>query len=100
MNKHVCTVGGELQVFFGIANKRIKNINNNNFNWEDYVNNYEDLKKANINTYESALEHWNNHGKKEGRTYKKFDNSQYWILNIPNEYKPKNYMRIENGCYW
>jgi len=100
LNKNVCTVGGELQVFCGIANKRIKNVNNNKFDWKNYVNNYEDLRKANINTYESASRHWNNHGKREGRTYKKFDNSQYWILNIPDEYKPKNYMRIENGCYW
>jgi hypothetical protein len=28
-----------------------------------------------------------------------FENKKYWI-NIPNEYKPKDYMKIENGCYW
>jgi len=23
-----------------------------------------------------------------------------WIMDIPEEYKPKDYMKIENGCYW
>jgi hypothetical protein len=27
-------------------------------------------------------------------------NKEYWIVNIPDEYKPKNYEKIENGCYW
>jgi hypothetical protein len=99
LNKNVCTVGGELQIFFGIANQRVKG-EANNFDWKTYVENYEDLRKANINTYESALQHWNNFGKKEGRTFKKFNNNQYWILNIPDEYKPENYMSIEKGCYW
>jgi hypothetical protein len=100
IDKNVCTVGGELQHFFGIANKRLKNVGNNNFDWQTYLENYEDLRKSGINTPELALQHWNNFGKKEGRTCKKFDNGQYWILQIPNEYKPKNYMRIEKGCYW
>ena len=46
---------------------------NNDFDWETYINNYIDLKKAGINTREKALQHWNNHGKKEGRTYKKIE---------------------------
>lgn len=25
---------------------------------------------------------------------------EYWIQNIPEEYKPKGYMKIEDGCYW
>jgi len=25
---------------------------------------------------------------------------EYWIQNIPDEYKPKGYMKIEDGCYW
>jgi hypothetical protein len=28
------------------------------------------------------------------------NNPEYWIVNIPEEYKPKDYMKIENGCYW
>jgi hypothetical protein len=28
------------------------------------------------------------------------NNPEYWIINIPDEYKPKDYMKIENGCYW
>jgi len=42
----------------------------NNFDWETYINNYEDLQNAGINTQELALQHWNNHGKNEGRTDK------------------------------
>jgi len=26
--------------------------------------------------------------------------SQYWVTEIPDEYKPPNYKLIENGCYW
>lgn len=31
---------------------------------------------------------------------KKIDKEEYWIINIPDEYKPDGYMKIENGCYW
>jgi hypothetical protein len=27
-------------------------------------------------------------------------NQEFWIMNVPDEYKPKNYEKIENGCYW
>lgn len=27
-------------------------------------------------------------------------NKEYWITNIPDEYKPEGYMKIEDGCYW
>jgi len=26
--------------------------------------------------------------------------NEYWILKIPDEYKPANYNDIEDGCYW
>ncbi len=29
-----------------------------NFNWKTYVYNYEDLRKAGINTEKKALRHW------------------------------------------
>lgn len=29
-----------------------------------------------------------------------FDNAEYWITEIPDEYKPTDYKKIENGCYW
>ena len=28
------------------------------------------------------------------------DNKEYYITEIPEEYKPNDYMKIENGCYW
>lgn len=37
------------------------------FDWEFYIEYYEDLKKANINNEKKAIDHWNNHGKNEGR---------------------------------
>ena len=30
----------------------------------------------------------------------KVKTNEYWISEIPNEYKPANYKEIENGCYW
>jgi hypothetical protein len=42
----------------------------NNFDWETYINNYEDLQKEEINTKEKAWKHWTLHGELEGRTYK------------------------------
>jgi hypothetical protein len=62
IGKNVCTLGGDLQTYFGIANTRLKN---------DYLKN--------------NLE---------------FNNKEYWILEIPEEYKPVDYMKIEDGCYW
>ena len=40
-----------------------------NFNWKNYIENYDDLNH--IETKEEAWEHWINHGKNEGRLYKK-----------------------------
>ena len=37
------------------------------FDWEFYVNKYEDLRNAGINTKEKAWKHWNDHGSNEGR---------------------------------
>jgi hypothetical protein len=31
---------------------------------------------------------------------KEIPNKEYWITNIPDNYKPHDYMKIENGCYW
>jgi hypothetical protein len=31
---------------------------------------------------------------------KKLENEEYWITKIPDKYKPNDYMKIENGCYW
>ena len=39
----------------------------NLFDWQFYVNKYEDLKKAGVNTKEKAKKHWEKYGKKEGR---------------------------------
>jgi hypothetical protein len=62
IGKNVCTLGGDLPAYFGIANKRVKN---------NYI-------KHNL----------------------EFNNKEYWILEIPEEYRPIDYMKIEDGCYW
>ena len=43
-------------------------ISRDNFDWEYYINRYEDLKKAKINTREKAWNHWTKNGKKELRS--------------------------------
>lgn len=45
----------------------------NIFDWEYYVSIYPDLQKANINTREKAIIHWNNHGKNENRKCNDFE---------------------------
>ena len=30
----------------------------------------------------------------------KIQHEEFWITKIPDKYKPKDYMKIENGCYW
>ena len=38
-----------------------------NFDWEQYIENYADLKAAGINTQQKALQHYNRYGKRENR---------------------------------
>ena len=63
-----------------INTNMIKNRNNNmsmmlnlksyiKFDWETYINNYEDLERAGINTKEKAWNHWITNGKRENRIY-------------------------------
>ena len=56
--------------FYGMTNEFGNNDVNddfNNFDWETYLNNYEDLIKSGIKTKEHAFKHWMQHGKQEGR---------------------------------
>ena len=32
--------------------------------------------------------------------YTDLKSNEFWITNIPDEYKPENYKAIEDGCYW
>jgi hypothetical protein len=34
------------------------------------------------------------------RESNKIVTNEYWITEIPDEYKPPNYKMVENGCYW
>lgn len=62
-----------------ISNKTEHDYNNELFDWELYVNKYDDLKH--INSFELALNHWENHGKKEGRIGHNFKWTNYLLLN-------------------
>jgi hypothetical protein len=58
--------------------RTFENINNHSlnlelFDWEDYINNYNDLKKKGVDTKEKATEHLVNHGIKEGRIFKYYE---------------------------
>ena len=52
---------------------------NKNFDWKTYVENYEDLRKANIKTEVQAWLHWIKYGRREGRTFIKLD--EFYKLN-------------------
>ena len=54
-----------------------------NFDWKTYVNNYEDLQKADINTAEKAWMHWTMYGKYEDRTLENIDEMKF-INNYEN----------------
>jgi hypothetical protein len=41
------------------------------FNWKNYIENYEDLRQAGIKTEEAAKQHWREIGAREGRSYRK-----------------------------
>ena len=69
-----------------IEKNDIKNINvkaKNSFDWKTYINNYEDLRNAGIDTKDKAIQHWINYGMKEGRTYK-------YILNLTDKLVANN----------
>jgi hypothetical protein len=53
-----------------------------NFDWEAYVNNYEDIRKEGIDNEESASWHWINYGKTEGRTLFKLKDKK--IIKVNN----------------
>ena len=50
-----------------------------NFDWEYYINKYEDLIPAGINNEQRALDHWNWWGQHEGRRYVR-DNEILFII--------------------
>jgi len=47
------------------------NINKEQFDWQTYLNNYNDLQKNGINTLDTAYKHWIIYGQNEGRTFHK-----------------------------
>jgi hypothetical protein len=71
MGKNICICGGYLQPYFGISNNRIKNSQDAEY-WQKFL----------------------------GDNYIKEETKQYWITEIPDNYKPDNYKLIEDGCYW
>jgi hypothetical protein len=54
----------------------------NDFNWKYYLDAYPDLTFNGVHTEEQAIQHWINHGKKEGRTC--FFNWKYYLDAYPD----------------
>ncbi len=68
----------------------------NNIDWEKYINHYEDLKQAGIDTKEKALEHWINHGQKEGRQFFN-NNNTYNYVDFDWEKYINHYQDLKNS---
>jgi hypothetical protein len=72
-----------------------------NFDWKTYINNYEDLQKAGINTEKKARRHWITYGKKEGRSFLNNINREIIIDKTYENYEPiiKNKLLIILACH-
>jgi hypothetical protein len=57
----------------GTNNKNNVSGNTIKFNWQIYILLHKDLQNAGISTQKKAVDHWENHGKKEGRIYNFYD---------------------------
>ncbi len=67
------------------------------FNWEQYLENYEDLFNTGIINEQLAIEHWNKYGKNEGRTYYKIPKKKTIFDSYDEEYKNFDWLQyIEN----
>ncbi len=66
----------------------------NKFNWEQYVENYLDLRQAGINNQEKAWEHWITNGLFEKRTCEKIFNQEYDYFDW--EQYLENYPELKN----
>jgi hypothetical protein len=63
------------------------------FDWNYYVNRYKDLQKAEINTYEKAIQHWKSFGINETRVCHKMFEDFNWVL-----YSRENNIKTKNEC--
>jgi uncharacterized protein YqgQ len=69
------------------------------FNWEYYINKYEDLKKDKINTEEKALHHWLKHGKNEKRIYTDIPIYFDWNFYVKNNPELKKQLNTEDKAW-
>ena len=70
------------------------NTESDNFDWQFYLQNYEDLRLAGINTQHNAQIHWLNYGKNEGRKSNIF-NVFGFDINIFRKFN-KEYINLSN----
>jgi lipopolysaccharide biosynthesis protein len=70
IKKYLDNLNRDYSLFVSLPVKDERNIPYD-FDWEFYVSYYQDLKNANKNTYEKAINHYLKHGEKEGRVYSK-----------------------------
>ena len=78
----LCSNNSETDLESTYENLQITRLNNHltneviDFDWKQYVQNYNDLKENGVNSQEKAWNHWINNGKFEGRTYLPFINNK------------------------
>ena len=65
------------------------------FDWKQYIENYQDLRDTGIDTEEKALKHWINYGEKENRTYKFIIPTE--LLDFDWEQYIENYQDLKNA---
>ncbi len=71
-----------------------------NFDWKKYVDFYDDLKKANINTKEKAINHWINYGQYEKRYFFVLNDNFDWEQYVANyEDLRKSEINTKNAAY-
>jgi len=90
--------------FFFLKDNNYKLLDHNIIDWKCYINNYKDLRMANINTKEKAIKHWLRYGSKEGRNYmfqkKNYKITAFMVLiepeknGVPYEYSIHSLLNI------
>lgn len=68
-----------------VPDKKKEPITYENFHWENYIHNYEDLLENNVTTKKQAWKHWIQFGKPEGRTTENIDQQEIEQYNLSDK---------------
>jgi len=67
------------------------------FDWKSYIQNYEDLRRAGIDTEEKAKRHWVEWGKDEGRDYHVLPSAKSTSVTLDEAAKPAVTLESESA---